>query len=224
MKLAISVLVAALLGSAAAVTDAHACGFFNYREVQPVRVKPVAVAANDRIAAADQRLDEEKPDLAATEVLAAFPTIRVVPLDASPLETRARRILSLAVVRRDGTLAGVSGFSGASEAARRGNIAWAIGTLRAIDNARHDDPVARADLAEALAKTPEYEGEAFTILADLADRDLMGSPHAYAALARLLAARGEGAGVTAALDRCEHMTRSPSNVCRAPDGRLALQD
>jgi hypothetical protein len=224
MKLAISALMAAVLASAAAGTDAHACGFFNYREVQPVRVKPVPVAANDRIAAADQRLDEEKPELAAAEVVAAFPSIRASPILASPLETRARRILSLAVVRRDGTLAAVNGFSGANDTARRANIAWAIETLRAIDAGRHDDPVAGADLAEALARSPGHEDEAFTILADLADRDLIGSAHAYATLARLLASKGEAAGVTAALERCEHMTRSPSAVCRAPDGRLALRD
>ena len=227
MTLKTPILLATLLAAAtAAVSDAHACGYFDYREVRPAmhaRPKPVPVAANDRIAAADQRLEEERLTEAGTEVVTAFPTIRKVAVGASPLETRALRILSLAVVRGEGTLRGVAGFSGTGETERSANLEWAASTLRSIDAARPNDPVTQADLAEALAARAQHDDESLAILADLASRDLVGSAHAYAALARLRASRGEVDSSRSALERCELMTRSPAAVCRAPDGRLAIR-
>jgi hypothetical protein len=227
MTLKTPILLAALLGVAtAAASDASACGYFNYREVRPAaqaRPKPVPVAANDRVAAADQRLEEERLVEAGTEVATAFPSIRQTPVGASPLETRALRILSLAVVRSEGTLRGVPGFSGAGETDRSANLEWAARTLRSIDMARPNDPVTQADLAEALAARTQHADESLAILADLARRDLVGSAHAYAALARLRASSGDTAASREALGRCELMTKSPAVVCRAPDGRLAIR-
>jgi len=225
MNLKTPILLAALLGAAtAAGSDARACGYFNYREVRPAaqaRPRPVPVAANDRIAAADQRLEEERLTEAGVEVTSAFPGIRQTFAGGSPLETRALRILSLALVRSEGTLRGVPGFSGASQAERTANLEWATRTLRSIDALRPNDPVTQADLAEALAARA-HENESLAILADLTSRDLVGSAHAYAALARLRASKGDTAASRAALGRCERMTRSPTVVCRAPDGRLAM--
>jgi len=225
MKLKMPFLLAALLGAAAAAgPDARACGYFDYREVRPaVHVpKPAPIAASVRIANADQRLDEEHLTAAGAEVVTAFPTIRRVAVGASPLETRALHILSLAVVRGEGTLRGVTGFSGTAEAERATNLEWAVSTLRSIDAARPNDPVTQADLAEALAARNVHEDESLAILTDLAHRDLLGSAHAYAALARLRSSKGDAAATREALARCELMTRSPAVVCRAPDGRLAL--
>jgi hypothetical protein len=226
MAMRSAVFAAAVLSVAATggvTADAHACGFVDYRESRPVirvpRPKPVPIV--DRIAAADQRLDEEHPAEAAIQVVTAFPRIRSAQTSASPLETRALRILALAVARSDGRIAGVSGLSGATEAERGANLEWAVGTLRSINAARPDDPVAEADLGEALATRPKYEDESRAILGDLASRDLIGSAHAYAALARLHA--GNAGAIRGALERCEAMTRSPTVVCRAPDARLALR-
>lgn len=225
MKLAIPALVAAALAvGAAAASDARACGFFDYREIRPAKPKPVPVAANDRIAGADQRLEEENLAVAGREVLLAFPRIRGTAAGASPLETRALRILSLAVVRGDGALAGVQGFSGGTAQARADNVAWAVRTLRGIEAQRPGDPAAVADLGEALARSHGDEDAAFTLLTDLATRDLVGSAHAYATLARLRGARGDAAGTREALALCERMTRSPSIVCKAPDARVASRD
>lgn len=234
MTLRTPILLAALLAAGAAAATAapaaHACGFFDYREVRPVKVrpKPVPVAANDRIAAADQRLEEERLTDAATEVVTAFPRVRTIAVGASPLETRAQGILALAVVRAEGSLRGVQGFSGTSEAERSASLTWATDTLRAIDAERRDDPVARADFAEALAARKD-DDRSLAILADLADRDLVGSAHAYATLARIRASRGDAQAARTALQRCELMTKSPAAVCKrppraGPDGRLAARD
>jgi hypothetical protein len=207
-----------LAAAAMTATDAHACGFFDYRESRPpVAQVPVAkarvVAPQDRIAAASQRLDEERGDSAASEVVAAFAGIRTATVGGSPLETRAMRILALAVARAGGLLAGVRGFPGGTAANREANLEWAVATLRAVDAFRPNDPVARTDLGEALARLPRYEGEALAILTDLSDRDLIGSSHAYAALARLLGSRGDGPASGRATMRCRTMTKLPDPVC-----------
>jgi hypothetical protein len=242
-----SVLALVLVGAVAVVggvaTDAHACGFFNYHDVrlQP-RKAPVPVAqavkppppppipANERIALADQRLEEEKLVEAAKQVVTAFPAIKSQDVGGSPLETRAHIILALAVVRAGGSLAGVTGFSSKRDADRAANLEWAVSTLRQVEASRSNDPVAQANLGEALAARAGYEDEALAILGKLASRDLMGSAHAYAALAKLQAARGEALASEEATRRCEAMTRSPERVCdparavAAVDTRLAVRD
>lgn len=216
------------------MSDASACGFIEYRSIGPVRrapPRPKAIAVlpplppADRISLAEQQLEAERPSAAGAEVVATFPGIRGTMVGSTPLETRALRIASLAVVRGGGVLAGVRGFSSAVD--RDANLEWAVSTLRTINAVRTNDPVAMADLAEALSARPKYEAEALPILQDLTGRDLVGSAHAYAALARLHAARG-GAGdaeaARAALERCQIMTRQPAAVCKAPDARVASND
>jgi hypothetical protein len=210
---------AALLAAGACFAgDAIACGFVDYRAPRPVERKPPPkpVPATDRIAAADQRLEEEHFAEAAGQVALAFPRVLTIPVGASPLETHAKRILALAVVRSDGRLARVTGLGAVS-------LDWAVSTLRAVSAARRDDPVAQADLGEALAASPRTEEDARRLLADLASRDLIGSAHAYAALARLQAKSGDVGDAHAALERCTLMTKSPAVVCRAGDDRVAVR-
>jgi hypothetical protein len=229
MRIKAAALCGALLAGAATgvAADALACGFADYREYRPVvpRPNPKPVPASDRIAAADQRLDEERLADAAGQVVAAFPRIQLVATrmgaSSSPLETHAMRILALALVRGDGSLSGTTAFSGTSEKERSAQLGWAVTTLRAVRDARGDDPVAEADLGEALASRPASEDEALGILDDLAARDLLGSAHAYATLARLRAKSGDAGKARAALERCELMTKAPTVVCRAPDTRVA---
>jgi hypothetical protein len=217
---------AVLLASVAAATDARACGFYTARLEQPVPVQKKAPKATpvlapiDLISAAEQRLDEEKGAEAGVQVVRAYPRIRTTDVGASPVETRAARILALALVRARGALTGVTGFE--TETERAINLEWSVAVLRLVSNARGDDPTAQADLGEALAALPQYEAEGANVLGNLADRDLLGSAHAYAALARLRASKGDIAQSRAALDRCARMTKTPATVCRAPDARLAL--
>jgi len=227
MTIKAAVLGGALLAAAASgvAADALACGFADYREYRPVvpRPSPKPVPASDRIAAADQRLEEERLGDAAGQVIAAFPHIQMARVGASPLETHAMRVLALALVRGDGRLAGTAGFAGATGKERAARLEWAVSTLRAVRESRGDDPVAQADLAEALASRPATEDEALALLDDLAARDLVGSAHAYATLARLRAKSGDAGKVRAALSRCELMTKTPAVVCRAPDTRVATR-
>lgn len=187
MRIQAAVLVGVLVASVGgAASDAHACGFFNYHEARPVprkaapvpvakaAPKPAPVPASERIAAADQRLDEERLSLAGAQVVAAFPTIKTMDVAKEPLETRAHCILALALVRSGGSLAGVEGFSSAREAERAANVEWAVSTLRQVEAARHEDPVAQANLGEALAARGTYEEEAVRILGGLASRDSHG--------------------------------------------------
>jgi hypothetical protein len=228
MRIEAAVLGGALLAAAASVvaSDALACGFVDYRgEIRPFvpAPKPKPVPAIDRIAAAEQRLDEERLADAAGQVVAAFPYIQHEVVGLSPLETHAMRILALALVRGDGSLPGTAGFSGTTERQRSAQLGWAVSTLRAVSESRGDDPVAQADLAEALASRPATEDQAVALLDDLAARDLLGSAHAYATLARLRSKSGDAGKVRAALERCELMTKSPSAVCKTPDTRVAMR-
>jgi hypothetical protein len=214
------------------MSDASACGFIEYRPVAPVHrpsPKPKAIAvippplpAVDRISLAEQQLESEQPQAACAEVVGAFPGIRGTMVGSSPLEARALRIAALAVARGGGVLPGVRGFS--AERDRDANLEWAVSTLRTINAVRTNDPVAMADLAEALSMRTKYEAESLQILQDLTDRDLVGSAHAYAALARLHAGKGEQAAARADLARCQTMTRQPSTVCKPADARVASND
>jgi hypothetical protein len=223
-----------VVAATAWISDAGACGFVEYRPVTPVhrpppRPKSIAVSvaspplpAVDRVSLAEQRLEDEQPAAAGAAVVGAFPGIRGIMVGTSPLETRALRIAALAVARGGGVLAGVRGFSTPTD--RDANFEWAVSTLRTINAVRSNDPVAMADLAEALSTRAKYEVESLQILQDLAQRDLIGSAHAYAALARLHTARGDEVASRADLARCRVMTKQPATVCKGPDGRVAARD
>jgi len=69
------------------------------------------------------------------------------------------------------------------------------------------------ELGEALAKFDGSQDEARAILEGLAARDLIASPQGYRALADLRRQRGDEAGQTLAMKRCESMASS-SSICR----------
>jgi hypothetical protein len=211
------------VGTSVVATDALACGFIDYREVRQIAPKKV-IPPSDLVSAAEQQLEDEHPVEAAALVAQAFPQIRRSGVGASPLQTHALRLVALATVRSLGSLRGVSGFSASSPAERTRNLAWAAATLRAISASRPGDPVANADLGEALAASPTTEEEAFGLLDDLSRRDLIGSAHAYAALARLISQKtGDAVRVHAAVARCEVMSKAPAVVCRAPEAPVAIR-
>ncbi len=181
---------------------ASACGMSVRLEQLDVKPTPV-----QEIASAERSLEGGNNAYAATIVARTFPNFRAITAGADPLQTRALRVMALAVVRTNGDTARSGGWTPGS------NLAWAAESLREINDKRSNDPTVQADLGEALSKIPSKQGEALELLAKLADKDLMGSPNAYAALARLRSEKGDTNGSAQALKRCEEMTRNP-NTCK----------
>jgi Flp pilus assembly protein TadD len=200
-----------IISSAALEHEAHACGMSIRMDPTPQRPTPV-----QEIARAEKALEGGQNLAAATAILGSFPRIRNVTAGANPLETRALRVFSLAVVRSDGAVdekkAKVASANGV-EWTPKANLEWAVQSLREIDEKRPNDPTVQADLGEALSKTDAGKPEALKILQGLAQKDLMGSPHAYAALAKLRTQNGDSAGAEAAIKRCEEMSKTPG-VCK----------
>jgi hypothetical protein len=160
-----------------------------------MRLTPV-----QHVAAAERELDDGRVGEAASRIRAGFPNIRTLGADAPPLALRAQRIYALALIRADGQLDSGLGW------AKAGNYEWAIETLRALDEKRVNDPRAQADLAEARTRLGRTRAAAVKVLEDLDQRDLLGSPFAYLALARARRAAGDDGGSQAAIRRCSMMS------------------
>lgn len=210
--LALALVPAAFVVSSVAVEPAaQACGMSIRMDPTPQRPTPV-----QEIARAEKALETGQNAAAVQAVLRTFPKIRAATAGANPLETRALRVFSLAVVRSDGAVNEKKVFMASPRSldwTPGANLAWAVQALREIDEKRPNDPTVQADLGEALTKTDGGKAEALKILQGLAQRDLMGSPHAYAALAKLRTQKGDLAGAEAAVKRCEEMSKIPG-VCK----------
>lgn len=208
--LALAVVPAAVL---AIPQDASACGMSVRLDPTPQRPTPVM-----EIARAEKALENGQNVQAAQAVLGTFPRIRVATAGGNPLETRALRVFALAVVRSNGDVnEKKAGFAPQGEWTPKANLEWAVQSIREIDAKRPNDPSVQADLGEALAKLPHGQDEALKILAALAQKDLMGSPHAYAALANLKSIKGDTSGAEAAIKRCEEMSKGDGKlrVCKS---------
>lgn len=206
--------VMALSLSILAPSTASACGMsVRLEPMRPVDAKPNPVL---EVAAAEKALDQNQPLVAARKIVGSFPAVRAEVAGKDPLRTRALRVLALAAVRADGNLP----LGGTQTWTRSANLEWAVQSLREIDQTRPNDPALQADLGEALERMPHTKPEAFKVLDGLAQKDLMGSPTAYAALSRLRAEKGDTNGATLAMKRCEGMAQSPA-VCAARDAKTA---
>jgi predicted RNA polymerase sigma factor len=163
--------------------------------VQMVRPQPSPA----QLVASAEKILEVSPNEAARVINANFPLVQTVPAGKDPVWTRALRVLAVATVR-----VSTNGET----------LGWAVQALRDIEKVKANDPAVQADLGEALSKTSTGKAEALTILSKLADKDLMGSPHAYAALASLKQAKGDAAGAQAAMSRCREMSKNAANTCK----------
>lgn len=214
MKIArVAALALALVPAAFVVgssTDAQACGMSVRLDPTPQRPTPV-----QEIARAEKALEGGQSLQASQAILGTFPRIRNATAGSNPLETRALRVFALSLVRSGGAADEKKAHVPTTgEWTAKSNLEWAVQALREIDEKRPNDPTVQADLGEALSKLPHGQAESLKILGSLAQKDLMGSPHAYAALAKLRESSGDSAGALAAIKRCEEMTKSPG-VCKA---------
>ena len=117
----------------------------------------------------------------------------------SDLESRSHRIIAMSWIRD--VNATQSEIESATESLRLG--------LMARDK---PDAVRQAELGEAYARAGQDEA-AYQMLRDLDEKDLIGSPYAYAALARLADKRGEHVRAQTALKRCAEIAGG-SPICR----------
>jgi len=160
-----------------------------------MRLTPV-----QEIATAEKDLENNRLGEAGSRVRAQFPNIRTLGADAPPLALRAQRIYALVLIRADGRLDSGLGW------ARWGNFEWAAETLAALDKKKPNQPRAQADLAEARTRLGRTRAEGIRVLEELDQRDLLGSPFAYLALARARRTTGDDGGAQAALRRCSMMS------------------
>jgi hypothetical protein len=193
--------------------DAQACGMSVRLDPTPQKPTPV-----QEIARAEKALESGQNLAASQAILGTFPRIRNATAGQNPLETRALRVFALALVRSDGTADEKKArVAVVGEWLPKSNLEWAVQSLREIDQKRPNDPTVQADLGEALSRLPHGQAESMKILQALAQKDLMGSPHAYAALAKLKTEKGDAAGAEAAVKRCEEMSKTPG-ICK-PNGK-----
>lgn len=229
--LPLAALVLALLPS----DDADAC----HNSVTP-KIDP----ATARIVEAERLVDNGNPKDAAKWVSEANPQFVKREVGTTPLSDRALSVLARAAVRSDGEV--LPGRAPSADVdARERALDWSVTTLRALNEKHKGEPVHASYLGEALAKRPGTRAEAERILSDLAKKDVLANPYAYAALAKLQASRGEGkpAAIAAplaalvaakrelALHRCERMSKdkgicvgAPADVAKPNGGIITAVD
>ena len=227
-KLALLALALVPVAFAALPAPADACGgaIFQERFVAPKPTPPQLVAKGEK------QLDEGAGQLALRHAKEAYPDLAKATAGKDAIKNRALRLAALATVRSAGELSAAPAKTTStkdawgdtvtralpidqSASAKQERLEWALGTLRALSTNSPDNPSVEADLGEALSAVPGHETEAFERLSKLADKDLLGSPTAYAVLAKLRAQQGLTKKSIEAVQRCREMTRTPA-VC-GPD-------
>jgi hypothetical protein len=204
--------VAAVTGAAAHPAEACGGGWFPEVEIDH-RITGIAMA--------EKQLKEGKYVAAAGSVVRMIPHVRnYKSATKDPIINRALRVLAVATVRSDGVL----GFAhevpaelhgswiGKESGDRDANLLWAVQAMRAADRSKPNDATVQSELGEALAKVDALHGEARELLGKLAEKDLLTTPEAYAALATLRAESGDQNGKVAALERCRAMAKD-ARVC-----------
>ena len=174
-----------------------------------------AVLATEKIVAAvkdaEKMLDDGNPAEGRRLIVEALGDADEIEPDTAlnrGLTDRARRIQALATIRLDA--------DGARGEYRKARFAIAVGTLKMLSKADPDNVAKQTDLAEALVKT--WPVEARKRLTSLAERDLLTTPYAYAALARLRAEGGDTRGRDEALARCKLMAKVET-ICKLEQPR-----
>lgn len=211
------------LALAAMPTPADACGgaIFQERFIKPKPTPPQLVAKGEK------SLEEGSAADAMKSAKSAYAKLASLKPGKDAVANRALRLAALAAVRSGGeqgaeaapttktrdawgdTVVKTQPMPQTAEA-KSARLAWALDTLRALNTQSPDNPTLEADLGEALATVPGHEAEAFERLSKLAEGDLLGSPTAYAALAKLRAQQGLTKKSVEAIERCKQMTRTPA--------------
>ena len=188
-----------------------ALGFF-HGEAQacPNATQKELDAGTKLVLAADDALNDDNLALARKKAQSVVnfwtlrPEYRSAPRAPHPAEARgtflvrrAHRVNALAVSR--------------DPASRLEERTEAEQTLVYLTKA-NPDPTLEVDAAEAMSTLPEMEPLALMMLRARAEKDLIGSAHAYAALERMEAHRGNEMAASVAHGRCLRMAKHPA-IC-----------
>lgn len=186
----------------------HACG---PRDIwNPAH--PELVAAADLLAAGKSREAVTRVRRSVAGV-----TESSVPIGDTDLwvHNRARQLLAIAVARSAGAVEIAPGVGGKRPAQRQAAIEWAITAMRG--SLTHsstqltckggacrsiDDPQYTSALAEILALAEDSRDEAYRLLKELSDDDVVPTPQGWAVLAALHRIRGELDAAEQAAGRC----------------------
>lgn len=213
----------ALLATVSVPAPAFACGgaiVLRHFQAPKKADPPMPVLVAD----AEKKLEDGDHSAAVSAAKRAYPKVKTGGAGTG-LEGRALRVAALAVTRSEGAV-GPEGAKTADPKARERNLAWSALVLKSLDAKaeaeRGGDPAVKANLGEALARVDATRDEGFRVLKDLSDRDLMGSPQAYATLARLAKERGDETLERTARGRCETMSGGKA-VCGEASAPATVQ-
>lgn len=175
-------------------------------------VERVVDLTTQSVRRAEALLADGAHQAAVKEALATFPEVLQLTHRArrAALFARAQRVVALAVVRSGGAVRLASHMSGKTDSKRAANLAWAAMLLR-MHHARSHDVVVQVELAEALAALPAERGEAYGLLKELGDGDVLPTARAWGLLAELERDRGDVTAAERAGRRCREI---------APDGQV----
>lgn len=195
--------------------NADACGgaIFQGSFQRPTRIirpgqAPTSKPAPARlIAQAEKAFDEGRMADALRTAIEAYPNIATANPSNDVMMNRALRLAAVVTARSGGAR---SPSEARTPEQRAGRVEWAIRALRGLYQRNPSNVTLEGDLGEALAMVPEHEEEAHRRLSSLADRDLLGSAHAYSALARLHFSAGLTKKSVQALQRCSAIATKPA--------------
>jgi hypothetical protein len=206
--LAIPVLVSTLtaLASFAGDARAQACGMGDV---------DFYVAEEGAVSRAEELLQHAKPRDAAWELQRMWPRMHeAVPVVSSvAIISSGVRLMALAAVRSDGDVRSELGWSSGTARERAANVAWGIARLRMLAVASAPSPLAKNDLAEALARSRGTEEEGRAMLEALDTAQAILTPEAYAALASVRAHAGDTTGAELARGECERAAVDAGAQC-----------
>lgn len=207
----------AFVAVGASTQDASACG----GAWMPMIMVPEVDHRIEGVARAEKQFQKDTAGAAAS-VIRMMPHVRAMKPKSAKLVLRAQRTLAVALVRHGGALPvdkelpryAQGTWLGKTAEEKKANLEWAVEILRQVNDLKKDDAAVQTDLGEAMAAVDATKAEGRALLEKLAEKDLVASPEAYAALARLRSDAGDHEGTRLAMQRCEAMAGSAAAVCR----------